>query len=174
MNILASRGSFQIRFSIFDVLWAASSPIVALILRDVVDDHGYSLATAAVYCLASFSLSLIAFLIFRIRDGVAHHLLVVVVEVEGAVARADDGERARDAPVHAAPCEHGQVGRPTNMVDLLEDILKGNMGVITLPAEKEVRNAIVQMSRLKFGRPRAEIEAEIQKRFVSEKVVRPM
>jgi lipopolysaccharide/colanic/teichoic acid biosynthesis glycosyltransferase len=74
MNVPASRGSFQLRFASFDVLWAAASPIIALYLRNVNIEQG--IGAVALYCLSSFTLSLIAFLIFRIRDGIARHFSV--------------------------------------------------------------------------------------------------
>ncbi len=76
MNIPASRGSFQLRFAFFDVLWAAASPIVALYLRNVHIASVPGLKAAVSYCLVSLSASLTAFLIFHIRDGVARHFSV--------------------------------------------------------------------------------------------------
>ncbi len=76
MNIPTSRGSFQIRFSPFDVIWAAASPIVALYLRNVNLTDTTGVKAAALYCVVSFGLSLIAFLVFRIRDGIARHFSV--------------------------------------------------------------------------------------------------
>ncbi len=75
-NIPASRGSLQLRFSSFDVLWAALSPIVVLYLRNIDLDSETGRQAAVLYCLVSFSLSLVAFLVFRIRDGIARHFSV--------------------------------------------------------------------------------------------------
>lgn len=50
-----------------------------------------------------------------------------------------------------------QVGRPCNMRIRLE-MVKGH-------GSKEMYDGLVQLTRLKFGRPKAEIEAEIQQRF---------
>lgn len=52
---------------------------------------------------------------------------------------------------------NGQVGRPTNM-HVLADIVFGK-------GDPKVRDALIEINRLRFGRPRAEIEAEIQQRF---------
>ncbi|MCC6934189.1 MAG: DUF853 family protein [Candidatus Yanofskybacteria bacterium] len=53
----------------------------------------------------------------------------------------------------------GQVGRPTNMRALTEFVFgKG---------DQKVRDTLVEVSRLRYSRPRAEIEAEIQSRFGS-------
>lgn len=54
---------------------------------------------------------------------------------------------------------NGEVGRPTNMRTLTELVFgKGD------PA---VRDALIEISRLKFGRAKADVEADIQKRFKS-------
>ncbi len=76
MNIPASRGSVQLRFALFDVLWAAASPIVALYLRNLNLASSAAVQAAVLYCLVSFGASLVAFLVFRIRDGVARHFSV--------------------------------------------------------------------------------------------------
>jgi hypothetical protein len=52
---------------------------------------------------------------------------------------------------------NGQVGRPTNM-RVLSDMVFGK-------GEAKVRDALVQISRLRYGRERADIEREIQERF---------
>lgn len=66
----ASRGSFAIRFSSFDVCWAFLSPWLALWIRgaQVLNDW----PAAAFYCAISLAASLIAFLIFRTREGMTH------------------------------------------------------------------------------------------------------
>ncbi len=51
----------------------------------------------------------------------------------------------------------GQVGRPTNM-RTLTDMVFGK-------GEAKIREALIQISRIRYGQPRAEIEAEIQQRF---------
>jgi lipopolysaccharide/colanic/teichoic acid biosynthesis glycosyltransferase len=67
-----SRGSFAIRFSMFDVIWALFSPWLALWIRGapVLSMTGWPDAVA--YCTISFVASLIAFLIFRTRDGMTY------------------------------------------------------------------------------------------------------
>lgn len=52
---------------------------------------------------------------------------------------------------------NGQVGRPTNM-RVLSDMVFGK-------GESKVRDALIEINRLRYGRPRAEIEKEIQQRF---------
>jgi lipopolysaccharide/colanic/teichoic acid biosynthesis glycosyltransferase len=66
-----SYGSLSIRLSFFDVVCALLSPGVALWVRGaqvLTNDP----AAAALYCLISFFCSLIAFQIFRIREGLTH------------------------------------------------------------------------------------------------------
>jgi lipopolysaccharide/colanic/teichoic acid biosynthesis glycosyltransferase len=73
----SSRGSFQLRLSVFDVLWAAASPLLALYLSSayiLYNNDGVWLAI--LYCSISFTFSLIFFLVFRIRDGMAGHFSV--------------------------------------------------------------------------------------------------
>jgi lipopolysaccharide/colanic/teichoic acid biosynthesis glycosyltransferase len=74
----ASRGSFAVRFSIFDLVWALISPLLALWIRNAPvlstpDDWPMvTLYTVAIYTALAFGSSLVAFLIFRIRDGMTH------------------------------------------------------------------------------------------------------
>src|SRR6187200_44887 len=73
----SSRGCFRIRFSIFDVGWAALAPLLALFLRDapVLSADGGT-TTVLLYCGISFAFSLIAFLAFRLSDGMSRHFSV--------------------------------------------------------------------------------------------------
>jgi lipopolysaccharide/colanic/teichoic acid biosynthesis glycosyltransferase len=68
----ASRSSFTIRFSAFDVTWAFLSPWLALWVRDAPVLTLDAWPVAALYCAIAFVASLIAFLVFRIRDGMTH------------------------------------------------------------------------------------------------------
>ena len=87
MHFPASRSSFKIRFALFDVLWAAASPPLALYLRAVHVGSAASLEAAQLYCVVAFAASLLAFLIFRIREGIARHFSVHdALEVAKAVA----------------------------------------------------------------------------------------
>ena len=72
----SSRGRFRPRLSIFDVFWAAVAPPLALFVRDapILSTHGA--ATALLYCGISFAFSLIAFLAFRVSDGISRHFSV--------------------------------------------------------------------------------------------------
>ena len=69
-----SRGSFAIRFSTFDVVWALISPLLALWIRNapVLSSLDDSWPTVAIYCAIAFASSLVAFLVFRTRDGMTH------------------------------------------------------------------------------------------------------
>src|SRR5215471_3885482 len=73
MRSPVSRGSFAVRFSTFDVVWALISPLLALWIRSapVLNTlEGWS--TVAFYCAIAFVSSLVAFLVFRTRDGMTH------------------------------------------------------------------------------------------------------
>src|SRR5215471_15537885 len=73
MRSPVSRGSFAVRFSTFDVVWALISPLLALWIRSapVLNTlEGWS--TVGFYCAIAFVSSLIAFLVFRTRDGMTH------------------------------------------------------------------------------------------------------
>lgn len=71
MRILspASRGSFAIRFTAFDACWAFLTPWLALWIRGAQVLSATDWPAAAFYCGISFISALIAFLVFRIRDG---------------------------------------------------------------------------------------------------------
>ena len=68
----ASRGSFAIRFSAFDACWALLTPWLALWIRGAQVLSPTDWPAALFYCAISFIASLIAFLVFRIRDGMTH------------------------------------------------------------------------------------------------------
>jgi lipopolysaccharide/colanic/teichoic acid biosynthesis glycosyltransferase len=72
----SSRGSFRVRFSTFDILWAAASPLLALYFRDayILNLKGAPLVFA--YCGISFACSLIAFSVFRIGNGISRYFSV--------------------------------------------------------------------------------------------------
>src|SRR5262245_25785623 len=82
-----SRGSFALRFSAFDVIWALISPLLALWIRNATVLSLSSWDTVAIYCAIAFAYSLFAFLLFRIRDGMIPHLFSVndALEVTKAV-----------------------------------------------------------------------------------------
>jgi lipopolysaccharide/colanic/teichoic acid biosynthesis glycosyltransferase len=67
-----SHGSFAIRFSTFDVTWALITPLLALWIRNATVLSFSEWPTVAIYCTIAFVSSLIAFLVFRIRDGMTH------------------------------------------------------------------------------------------------------
>jgi lipopolysaccharide/colanic/teichoic acid biosynthesis glycosyltransferase len=69
-----SRGSFAVRFSTFDVVWALISPLLALWIRNapVLSLESWLWPAALTYCTLAFVCSLVAFLVFRIRDGMTH------------------------------------------------------------------------------------------------------
>src|SRR5262249_31941895 len=70
-----SRGSFAFRFAPFDVVWAFLSPLLALWIRNapvLSSPEGSLIVAVAIYCAIAFVSSLIAFLVFRTRDGMTH------------------------------------------------------------------------------------------------------
>ena len=70
----ASRGSFAVRFSTFDVVWALISPLLALWIRNapVLSSPESWPHDCTFYCAIAFVSSLVAFLVFRTRDGMTH------------------------------------------------------------------------------------------------------
>lgn len=69
----SSRGSFRVRFSAFDVFWAAASPLLALYFREAYILNSKGLLLVLLYCGISFACSLIALLAFRISDGISRY-----------------------------------------------------------------------------------------------------
>src|SRR6266567_6530946 len=76
MFLPSSRACFKVRLSTFDVVWAALSPLAALYIRDayILTPEGWT--TVALYCGISLAFSIIAFLAFRISDGVSRYFSV--------------------------------------------------------------------------------------------------
>jgi lipopolysaccharide/colanic/teichoic acid biosynthesis glycosyltransferase len=84
-----SRASLAIRFSIFDVAWAAVAPWLALWARGA-PALEWNIWSAATYCAIAFLASIFAFLVFRIRDGMTHLFSVHdALQVAKAVVLAD-------------------------------------------------------------------------------------
>lgn len=72
IRLPASRGSFAIRLSAYDVTWAILSPSLALWIRGAPVLSPSDWPAAALYCGISFTFSVISFLVFRTRDGMTH------------------------------------------------------------------------------------------------------
>ncbi len=72
----SSHGCFKVRLSVFDTVWAAISPLLALYIRDAFILSFDGARTAALYCGISLAFSIIAFLAFRISDGVSRYFSV--------------------------------------------------------------------------------------------------
>jgi lipopolysaccharide/colanic/teichoic acid biosynthesis glycosyltransferase len=72
----SSRGSYRPRFSTFDVCWAAASPLLALYFREAYILTPKGAPLVLLYCGISFAFSLIAFLVFRISDGISRYFSV--------------------------------------------------------------------------------------------------
>ena len=89
MRSPSSRGFFRPNVSIFDVFLALISPLLALYLRGAYILTYDEIPTVGLYCLISMSCSVMAFLMFRLHDGVArffsvHDALDVVKAVVSA------------------------------------------------------------------------------------------
>jgi lipopolysaccharide/colanic/teichoic acid biosynthesis glycosyltransferase len=63
----------RLRFSPFDVIWAASSPLLALYLRNALVLADDSVLPAVTFCLISFIASLTAFATFRVHIGIPRY-----------------------------------------------------------------------------------------------------
>ena len=71
-----SRAAIRIRVSILDLVVALASPLLALYVRDAyILKHEYASAVA-LYWTLSVAFSLIAFLLFRLHDGISHYFSV--------------------------------------------------------------------------------------------------
>jgi lipopolysaccharide/colanic/teichoic acid biosynthesis glycosyltransferase len=79
MRVPASRASFKARVSVSDTIWAFVAPLLALSLRDAyILNYAYilrydGLTLTALYCLISGGFSLLAFLAFRLHDGMPRY-----------------------------------------------------------------------------------------------------
>lgn len=71
-----SRHVLRVKWTIFDVVWAASAPYVALALSNAQILSADGIQAVAVYWLITVSFSLFAFAAFRLRDGMAHYFSV--------------------------------------------------------------------------------------------------
>ncbi len=72
----SSRATLNIRFLLFDVFWAAVSPLLALYIRDAYVLSYDGALTATIYCIVSLAFSLVAFAAFGIRDGLPRYFSV--------------------------------------------------------------------------------------------------
>ena len=76
IHLPSSRGYFRVGISLFDTFWAALSPLLALYVRGAYILSQEGAATAALYCGISFVFALIAFLAFRLNDGLSRYFSV--------------------------------------------------------------------------------------------------
>ena len=76
VHLPSSRGYFRPGFSIFDVFWAALAPWLALYVRGAYILSADGAATATLYCSISFVFALIAFLSFRLNEGLSRYFSV--------------------------------------------------------------------------------------------------
>jgi lipopolysaccharide/colanic/teichoic acid biosynthesis glycosyltransferase len=76
VHLPSSCGYFRPGFSIFDAFWAALSPLLALYVRGAYILSAEGAWTAALYCGISFTFALIAFLAFRLNEGLSRYFSV--------------------------------------------------------------------------------------------------
>lgn len=76
IHLPSSRGYFRAGLSVFDTFWAALSPLLALYVRGAYILSEEYAALATVYCGISFVFALIAFLAFRLNDGLSRYFSV--------------------------------------------------------------------------------------------------
>ena len=81
-----SRHILPIKCNIIDVIWAAAAPYLALVLSNAQILSADDLQAVAIYWLITFGFSLLAFIAFRLRDGMARYFSVHdAVEIAKAV-----------------------------------------------------------------------------------------
>lgn len=86
-----SKSNFNLKLSPFDIFWAGAAPFIALALRDPVllEIPGFprELPPTYQYALVTIACSILAFLLFKVNDGMTHFFSVHdVLAVCGAVA----------------------------------------------------------------------------------------
>src|SRR5438477_7653122 len=69
----SSLGAITSRVSVFDTVWAFIAPLAALAIRNAYILSYDGIITTLLYCVVSAGFSLIAFLIFRLHDGLARY-----------------------------------------------------------------------------------------------------
>src|SRR5262249_38074207 len=88
--IPSSRAYFTARVSMIDAIWAAAAPLLVLAIRDMAIPPSEWLQTAGLYWGVSFTASIFAFLVFRLRDGLMRYFSVHdALDVVKAVACAE-------------------------------------------------------------------------------------
>src|SRR5215468_10360544 len=72
----ASRSGKRIYVSLWDLIWALASPIVALYLRDADVLYRAEWGVVGVYWLSAAGFALLGFFAFRIQDGMTRYFSV--------------------------------------------------------------------------------------------------
>src|ERR1700693_2854918 len=72
----SSGGYFRARLSIFDAAWAFLSPLIALYVRDAYILSYERVQNVALYCVISGLVAILAFLVFRLHDGMTRYFSV--------------------------------------------------------------------------------------------------
>lgn len=85
----SSRGTFRVHLSASDIFCAALAPPLALYFRDAYNVSTQGAETAVIYCGLSFAITILAFLTFRIGEGIARYFSVHdAISIVKAVAAA--------------------------------------------------------------------------------------
>jgi len=94
-SLPTSRCSLRVKWSVFDIGWAALAPYLALAIRDAYILSADGIQTVAIYWLITFIFSLFAFAAFRLRDGITNYFSVHdAVEIAKAVFVAELSRRS--------------------------------------------------------------------------------
>jgi hypothetical protein len=140
----SSQSALRLRWSLFDVVWAALAPYYALVIREAYILSYDGMQAALVFCLVSFVYSLLAFAVFRLRDGMARYFSVH-----------DAGEIAK-----AVIMAELMTCTTLFMFTRLEGIPRSTpiVHALILGAGLVVARGLVRMSSTRFGEPRYRLE----------------
>jgi lipopolysaccharide/colanic/teichoic acid biosynthesis glycosyltransferase len=73
MHVPTSRSTKKIYISIFDLSWALVSPLLALYIGNALILTGQNWSMVGLYCALSSGFAIVAFLAFRLQDGITRH-----------------------------------------------------------------------------------------------------
>jgi lipopolysaccharide/colanic/teichoic acid biosynthesis glycosyltransferase len=140
----SSQSALRLRWSLFDVVWAALAPYYALMLRDAYILSYDGMQAAIVFCLVSFVYSLLSFAVFRLRDGMARYFSV---HDAGEIAKAVIMAELMTCTTLFIFTRLEGIPRSTPIVHAL--IL--GVGLV-------VARGLVRVSSTRFGEPRYQLE----------------
>src|SRR5580704_12542568 len=73
MHVPTSRSKKKIYMSVVDLCWALVSPLVALYVGSALALTQQNWSMVALYCALSSGFAIVAFLAFRLQDGITQH-----------------------------------------------------------------------------------------------------